>query len=110
MSSPRPSAGRKKGMPEGQQPQERKRKTRSRRAALVFVVALIAAFAIPPVVRLNRFRGILEQSMTRSLGRQVTVQAVYLRLLPRPGFQLAGFTVQDDPAFSSEPMLRSDSV
>jgi len=97
-------------MPESQRPQESKLNSRSRRAVFVLVIALIVAFALPPVVRLNRFRGILEQSMTRSLGRQVAVQAVYLRLLPRPGFHLSGFTVQDDPAFSSEPMLRSDSV
>lgn len=98
------------GMPESQRPQGSKLNPRSRRAGFVLVIALIAAFALPPVIRLNRFRGILEQSMTGSLGRPVAVQAVYLRLLPRPGFQLSGFTVQDDPAFSSEPMLRSDSV
>jgi AsmA family len=99
-----------KGPPETKFPQAGNRKMGSRLALLAIVLALIAAVALPPVIRLNRFRGILEESMTRSLGRQVRVQGVYLRLLPRPGFQLAGFTVQDDPAFGSEPMLRSDSV
>jgi hypothetical protein len=99
-----------KGPPETKSPQVGNQKMGSRLALLAIVLALIAGVAIPPVIRLNQFRGILEESMTRSLGRQVRVQGVYLRLLPRPGFQLAGFTVQDDPAFGSEPMLRSNSV
>ena len=32
-----------------------------------------------------------------------------LRFLP-PGFELDRFAIHDDPAFSAEPMLRSDAV
>ncbi|MGA1987645.1 MAG: AsmA-like C-terminal region-containing protein [Candidatus Sulfotelmatobacter sp.] len=34
----------------------------------------------------------------------------YLRLLPRPGFDLENLVVFDDPAFGAEPMLRAGEV
>jgi hypothetical protein len=50
------------------------------------------------------------QSMTRALGRPVSVSAVHLRLLPHPGFELENFAVQDDPAFGAEPVVRAATV
>ncbi len=38
------------------------------------------------------------------------IGSVTLHLLPQPGFDLGNFVVYDDPAFSAEPMLRSDDV
>jgi hypothetical protein len=33
-----------------------------------------------------------------------------VHLLPRPGFDLEGLVIHDDPAFSAEPMVRADEV
>ncbi len=38
------------------------------------------------------------------------VGSVHIRLLPRPGFDLANLVVYDDPAFGAEPMLRASEV
>jgi hypothetical protein len=58
----------------------------------------------------ERLRARLTQSLSLALGRPVTIGSVSLQFLPRPGFELSGFTVQDDPQFSAEPILRADQV
>lgn len=75
----------------------------------LLVIILLALF-IPPYVNLKRFRSTLESSISRALGRRVTIGNANLRLLPRPGFDFGSFTVYDDPSISNEPMLRADSV
>jgi len=77
---------------------------------LAMAVVLLLALFVPPYVNLKRFRSSLESSIGRALGRRVTITAVNLRLLPRPGFDCNGFVVYDDPSISNEPMLRADSV
>ena len=42
--------------------------------------------------------------------RKVAIDNVRLRLLPRPGFDLEGLVIYDDPAFSAEPMIRAQEV
>ena len=45
-----------------------------------------------------------------SLGRPVRLSGVELRLLPRPAFLLTNLTVEEDPAYGSEPVLHADTV
>jgi AsmA protein len=54
----------------------------------------------------NRIAG----SIGSALGRRVELDNVRLRLLPRPGFDLEGLVIYDDPAFSAEPMIRAQEV
>ncbi len=86
---------------------ERARPRRRRKWIIVAVILGIAAF-VP--IRLDRLKKRLEGSITASLGRRVSAQSINFHLLPQPGFNLQNFTIDDDPAFSSEPLLRSDSV
>ncbi len=72
-------------------------------AALLLLVGL-------PFLNLNRFRGRLESAISGSLNRRVTLGDVRFRLLPTPAFDIANFIVEDDPAFSAEPMLRAEEV
>ncbi len=72
------------------------------------VFLLLALFLIRPGA--ERLRTRIVTSISLALGRQVDVGSVSLRLLPQPGFDLANFVVHDDPAFSAEPMLRSQEV
>jgi AsmA family len=90
---------------------ERRRRSRrgGRVAAVLLVLGLIALIA-PSFVNLNRFRDRLANTLSATLGREVTVQNVGLRLLPRPGFTLSGLSIADDPSFGSEPMIRSNAV
>ena len=81
------------------------RNTRTRiYLAMVIVIAL--GFLVPPSINLNRFRTKLSGSLSRSLGRQVSVQDVRLRLLPLPGFTFRQLRISDDE-FSAEPILQT---
>jgi len=76
---------------------------------VVVIVALVIALFLfrPGVLQLrNRISG----SIGTALGRRVTIDNVRLHALPRPGFDLEGLVIYDDPAFSAEPMIRAQSV
>ncbi len=81
-----------------------------RRMVLAAVLALAVAVFVPPMIKLTRFRKSIVAAISAGLGRQVSVREVRLRLFPQPGLQLEGFVVQDDPAFSAEPMLHAEEV
>jgi hypothetical protein len=85
-----------------------KRTTRNLAGAIAALVLL--ALAVPPLISMGRFHARIDQSMARALGRQVSIGAVNLRLLPQPGFDLQRLVVADDPSFSAEPVLRADEV
>jgi hypothetical protein len=74
------------------------------------VTALVVVFVLPPLVNINRYQHRIAESISRSLGRQVHIDQVRMRLLPLPGFELSGFAVEEDPQFGAEPILHSDSV
>jgi hypothetical protein len=79
---------------------------------VVTVVAVLAAAALvlPPFINVSRYKGKVIDSMSRALGRPVSVDSVSLRLLPRPGFVLENVVVGDDPLYSAEPLLHADEV
>ncbi len=74
-------------------------------AGLALVLAL---FLVRPGAQ--RLHARIVRSISLALGRQVDVGSVSLRLLPRPGFELEGFVVHDDPAFGAEPAVQSSDV
>jgi AsmA family/AsmA-like C-terminal region len=81
---------------------------RSKRTRVYLAIAIVIAlgFLVPPSINLNRFRTKLSESLSRSLGRQVSVQDVRLRLLPLPGFTFRQLRISDDE-FSAEPILQT---
>ena len=81
---------------------------RSKRTRVYLAIAIVIAlgFLVPPSINLNRFRTRLSESLSRSLGRQVSVQDVRLRLLPLPGFTFRQLRISDDE-FSAEPILQT---
>lgn len=81
----------------------------SRRALIVMVVVLLAAF-LPPFVNLQRFQARIAQTISASIGRPVHFSAVHVRLVPQPAFVFRDFLISEDPAFGLEPMLRADEV
>ena len=87
----------------------RPHRPRGRVAAVLLVLGLIALIA-PSFVHLNQFRDRLANTLTATLGREVSVRDVRLRLLPRPGFLISGLSIADDEGFSAEPMIRSEEV
>ncbi|MGI9104506.1 MAG: AsmA family protein [Terriglobales bacterium] len=82
----------------------------TRRSVLTALALLLLAIVLPPLVNVGRFRPRVASVLGTALGRPVTIGEVSLRLFPRPGLQLQHVVVQDDPAFSAEPLLRADEV
>jgi hypothetical protein len=74
------------------------------------VVALLAVLLVPPLISVSRYKSQIASLMAKSLGRPVRLSSMRLRLLPRPGFVLYDLTVEDDPAFGAEPLLRANTV
>ncbi|MGB8260539.1 MAG: AsmA family protein [Terracidiphilus sp.] len=93
--------------------EENQRRPRRRRRlwlAVTAVLILLAFLIVPPLVSISRYKSQITQLLATSLGRPVRLSSVELRLLPRPGFVLTDLTVDDDPAYSFEPVLHANSV
>ena len=69
---------------------------------------MLGLFLVRPGAQ--RLRSRIARSISGAINRPVEIGSVTLHLLPQPGFDLGNFVVYDDPAFSAEPMLRSDDV
>ena len=79
-----------------------------RRVAIAVVLVLLLLFLVRPGASRLKSRVIL--SLSAAVGRPVDIGSVHMRLLPRPGFDLEGLVVYDDPSFGSEPILRASEV
>jgi hypothetical protein len=82
----------------------------NRRTILGVVLILLLGTFVPPLINFSRFRLRVADALGSALGRSVSVGAVHLRLFPRPGLDIEKLVVQDDPAFSAEPLLHADEV
>lgn len=91
-------------------PAEAKKPRRGRYAMWIVLALVILAAFVPPYINVNRYKRRVVDQITRALGRNVSVSAIEMRLLPRPGVILSGFVVSDDPSYSPEPMLRAETV
>ncbi len=80
----------------------------SRRGLAAVAALVLVLFLYRPGVYKLRTR--ISTSIGRALGRRVALDNVRLRILPRPGFELEGLVVYDDPAFGEEPMIRAQEV
>jgi AsmA family len=81
---------------------------RSRRGVAAVAALLLVLFLFRPGV--YRLRNRIAITIGSALGRRVGLDSVRLRLLPRPGFDLEGLVIYDDPGFSAEPMIRAQEV
>lgn len=81
---------------------------RSRRGLAALAVVILILFVFRPAV--HRLRQRIAGSIGSALGRRVALDNVRIHLLPRPGFDLEGLVIYDDPVFSDEPMVRAQDV
>jgi len=80
----------------------------SRRWVTAAIVVVVALFLIRPGA--SHLKSRIIYSISAGVGRPVDIGSVHIRLLPRPGFDLANLVVYDDPAFGAEPILRAGEV
>lgn len=69
---------------------------------------MLAVFVVP-AINVKRYRDSVSRALGRTLGREVAVRSVSLRILP-PGLILKGVVIGDDRTISAEPMLRAEEV
>ncbi len=79
--------------------------------ALGAVVALIllVAVCLPLFLNADSFRTRIESTLTKSLGRKVSIGKLDLSVWSG-GLVASDATVADDPAFSTQPFIQADSV
>lgn len=75
---------------------------------IVIAALLLILFIFRPGV--FELRNRISSSIGNALGRRVTIDNVRLHVLPRPGFDLEGLVIYDDPSFNAEPMIRAQDV
>lgn len=78
--------------------------------ALALVAVIVILIVVPPLISINQYKSRITQLVSASLDRPVRLSGVELRLLPRPGFVITDLTVQEDPAYSAEPVLHANTV
>ncbi len=92
-----------------QEAAERTQRGRHWIAALVLLL-LISAAVLPPLININRYQRRITASISNSLGRPVELSSVHLVLLPRPGFEISNFVVDEGPGFGAEPILQASTM
>jgi AsmA protein len=75
----------------------------------VLALIVIAAVCLPLFLNADSFRARIESTLTKSLGRKVTIGKLDLSVWTG-GLVAENTTVADDPAFSTQPFIQADSV
>jgi AsmA protein len=77
--------------------------------AIVVIVLLVVAIALPFIIDVNVFRPTIESDLSAALGRQVKVGNLSLSIL---GGRVAAddLSIADDPAFSKDPFIHAKAL
>jgi AsmA protein len=75
----------------------------------VLALVLIAAISLPLFLNADSFRTRIESTLTKSLGRKVTIGKLNLSIWSG-GLVAENTVIADDPAFSAQPFVQADSV
>ena len=77
--------------------------------ASIIGLVIVAALALVFFVDANRFRPALENTMSNSLGRRVTISNISVAPFSG-GIALEGLVIADDPAFGRDPFVTANAV
>lgn len=79
---------------------------------LIVVLALLVGgiLALPFLIDLNKYQEQYKPLIEEALNRKVELQDIRLTVWPRIGARIGGFTVLDDPAFSTGPFASLTSL
>src|SRR3954463_5859944 len=76
---------------------------------IVIAILVVVVLILPFVVNVNAFRPRIESELTNALGRKVTVGNLTLSLWSG-SLAADNIAIADDPAFSSAPFVKADSL
>ncbi len=74
------------------------------------VLLVLAAFFLPLLININRYRSRIAADLGAGLGRPVQVGDVHLTLLPAPGLTASEVVIGEDPSFGPEPFARMSEL
>src|SRR3970040_32338 len=78
---------------------------------LIVVVSVIGLIlSLPFLIDLNKYQDQYKPLIEEALNRKVQLQDIRLTIWPRFGARVGGFTVLDDPSFSSGPFASLTSL
>jgi AsmA protein len=77
--------------------------------AAIVVLLIVIAISLPLFLNADSFRTRIEATLTKSLGRQVSIGKLDLSVWSG-GMVAENATVADDPAFSNQPFVQAQSV
>lgn len=78
--------------------------------SLLFLLLVILTFCLPFLIDLNKYQEEYRPVIEQALNRKVTLKDIRLTIWPRIGVRVAGFVVQDDPAFRAGPFASLTSL
>jgi hypothetical protein len=73
--------------------------------AVVAVLLIVAAIALPRLVDTPRVQAMIAGSATQAIGRPVKFESLSVRLLPLPAVELHKLEMAEDPQFGTAPFL-----
>jgi len=77
-------------------------------AILILIIAAI--LLLPFLIDLNKYQNYYQPMIEEALNRKIVLKNLRLSIIPRIGVRIAGFTVMDDPAFSTGPFASLESL
>jgi uncharacterized protein involved in outer membrane biogenesis len=78
--------------------------------AVLLLLLIGLLLSLPFLVDLTRFQDQYKPLIETALNRKIELHGIRLTIWPRIGARVQGFTVLDDPAFSSTPFASLDSL
>jgi len=78
-------------------------------ALAVLGVLLLAVLALPFLIDVDRFRPMLQDAMSKALGRPVTIGKLRLAIM-RGEIEADQIAIADDPAFGKEPFVSAEGL
>lgn len=78
--------------------------------AVLVVLLLAAILSLPFLIDLNKYQDQYKPLIEEALNRRIILKDIRLTIWPRIGGRVAGFTVQDDPAFGVSPFASLTSL
>jgi len=70
-----------------------------------FLILITAAFTLPYLINLDRYRGMIETKLEQIIARKVSLGKLRITILPTLGAKIEDVVISNPPGFSSTPFL-----
>ena len=77
--------------------------------AIIIVLIVVVIVAVPLVVDVNRYHGMVQAQLEKALGRPVTFGNMHLSMTP-PSIRIENVTIGEDPQFGAGPFAKAQYI